>query len=252
MSHTPDSFKQTQYQFAAHIRDPEHQPAPGDIEDRRMAIYRDLFFNNINGTLKNAFPVIRSLMSEMQWEVMVRDFMIAHRCKTPLFVEIAREFIAYLKTERQNESDPLFLQELAHYEWVELALSIAESEYTSTPVTENEDVLALHFDQSPLAWLLVYQYPVHQISAENQPETPSDTPVCLLVYRNHEDQIKFIELNSVSARLLELIAHGQTGYEAVDELATAMQHPDPQVVANGAISLILDWAERGILLKKEA
>ncbi len=252
MSHTPASFKHTQYQFAAHIRDPEHQPAPSNLEDRRMAIYRDLFFNNINGTLKNAFPVIRSLMNEARWETMVRDFMITHRCKTPLFVEIAREFIAYLETERQAESDPPFLQELAHYEWVELALSIAEPEYTSTPVTENEDVLALYFDQSPLAWLLVYQYPVHQISAENQPETPSDILVCLLVYRNHEDKIKFIELNSVSAKLLELIAHGQTGYEAVDELARAMQHPDPLVVANGAIGLIRDWAERGVLLKQQA
>lgn len=252
MSYTPDNFKQTQYQFAAHIRDPEHQPVPSDIENRRMAIYRDLFFNNINGTLKNAFPVIRSLMTDTEWEAMVRDFMIRHRCKTPLFVEIAREFIAYLETERQTESDPLFLQELAHYEWVELALSIAEPEYTSTPVTENEDVLALLFDQSPLAWLLVYQYPVHQISAENQPETSSATPVCLLVYRNDKDKIKFIELNPVSARLLELLAHGQTGHQAVDELATAMQHPDPQVVANGAISLILDWTERGILLKQQA
>jgi len=252
MSHTPDNFKQTQYQFAAHIRDPQHQPAPEDIEDRRMAIYRDLFYNNINGTLKNAFPVIRSLMSETEWEAMVRDFMITHRCKTPLFVEIAREFIAFLETERSAELDPPFLKELAHYEWVELALSIAEPDFVTTPVAIDEDLLALRFTQSPLAWLLVYQFPVHQISVDNQPETPLDTPVCLLVYRNHEEQIKFIELNPVSARLLELLAHGQTGHTVVDELATAMQHPDPQVVANGAIGMIRDWIERGILLKQQA
>lgn len=250
MSHTPDSFKQTQYQFAAHIRDPEHQPAPSDIENRRMTIYRDLFFNNINGTLKNAFPVIHSLISETEWEVMVRDFMIKHRCKTPLFVEIAREFIAYLEDERQSESDPPFLLELAHYEWVELALSIAEPDFTSTPLAEQENCLALRFTQSPLAWLLVYQYPVHQISHDNQPQLPADTPVCLLVYRNHEEEIKFIELNPVSARLLELLAHGKTGYDAVNELAMAMQHSVPQVVAQGATGMIRDWTERGILLKQ--
>jgi len=33
-------FMRTQYAFAAHIRDPQHQPAPADIEDRRIAIYR--------------------------------------------------------------------------------------------------------------------------------------------------------------------------------------------------------------------
>lgn len=247
-----NSFKQTQYQFAAHIRDPEHQSAPDDIEDRRMAIYRDLFYNNINGTLKNAFPVIRSLMSEADWEAMVRDFMIKHRSKTPLFVEIAREFIAYLENEREAESDPPFMQELAHYEWVELALTIAEPDFKTTPLAEDDDVLALHFVQSPLAWLLVYQYPVHQISAENQPEAAAETPVCLLVYRNQAEQIKFIELNPVSARLLELLAQGHTGQAAADELATAMQHPDPQVVANGAIGMIHDWTQRGILLKQQA
>lgn len=252
MSHMQNSFKQTQYQFAAHIRDPEHQPAPGGIEDRRMAIYRDLFYNNINGTLKNAFPVIRSLMNEADWQAMVRDFMIKHHSKTPLFVEIAREFIAYLENEREAESDPPFMQELAHYEWVELALTIAEPDFKATPLAEDDDVLALHFVQSPLAWLLVYQYPVHQISAEHQPEAAVETSVCLLVYRNQAEQIKFIELNPVSARLLELLALGHTGQTATDELAAAIQHPDPQVVANGAIGMIHDWVDRGILLKQQA
>src|SRR6056297_1085730 len=100
MSHTADSFQDTQYRFAAHIRDPARQAAPEQIEDRRMAIYRDLFFNNINGTLQNAFPVIRSLFTEDTWLAMVRDFMIKHQCKSPLFVDIAREFMAYLENER--------------------------------------------------------------------------------------------------------------------------------------------------------
>ncbi|RKZ79734.1 MAG: DUF2063 domain-containing protein, partial [Gammaproteobacteria bacterium] len=56
MSHarrkTP-SFIDTQYQFAGHIRDPEHNPAPADIEQRRMAIYRELFYNNIEGFIAN-------------------------------------------------------------------------------------------------------------------------------------------------------------------------------------------------------
>lgn len=249
MSHTAESFKQTQYQFAAYIRDPEHQPAPDSIESRRMAIYRDLFFNNINGTLQNAFPVIRTLFSEEKWLAMVRDFMIRHQCKTPIFVEIAREFIHYLEKERLSEDDPPFLHELAHYEWVELALSIAEPEFVHTPLAETEDCLKLRFSQSPLAWLLLYQYPVHRISPDSQPQAPADSPVCLLVYRNADDKVKFIELNPVSARLLELLSQQLTGAEATKEIAEAMQHPDPQVVADGARQMITDWTNRGILIK---
>lgn len=252
MPRTDDAFKQVQYEFTAHVRDPEHQPVPDNIENRRMSIYRDLIFNNINDTLQKAFPVIRSLYDETAWRAMVRDFIIKHQCKTPLFVEIAREFINYLNDERVNDTDPPFLQELAHYEWVELALSIAEDDFTATPLTANEDSLSLKLTQSPLAWLFVYQYPVHQISVENQPQQPAEIPACLLVQRIQEDDIKFIELNPLSARLLELVAGGMTGYEAVNEVVTAMQHPNPEVVQNGARQMITDWLDRGILLKQQA
>ena len=252
MSHTANSFKQTQYQFAAHIRDPQQHAVPPGIEDRRMAIYRDLIFNNINGSLKSGFPVIHSLYDETEWQNIVRDFMIKHQSKSPLFVDIPREFIQYLEDERDGSEDPVFLKELAHYEWVELALSIAEPDFQVTLLGESEDALTQKYTQSPLAWLLVYHFPVHQISADNQPITPSESPVCLLVYRNEEDKVKFIELNAISARLLELLASGLSGKAAVESLATEMQHPHPEVVANGARSLIQDWVGRGILLKQQA
>ena len=44
------SYARAQKQFAAHIRDPEHNPAPEGIEDRRMAIYRGLFYRNIEAS----------------------------------------------------------------------------------------------------------------------------------------------------------------------------------------------------------
>jgi len=45
------NFQDKQYAFAAHIRDPENTVAPEGIEDRRIAIYRTLFFNNLNNLL---------------------------------------------------------------------------------------------------------------------------------------------------------------------------------------------------------
>lgn len=67
-------FQQAQYQFAAHLRDPEANPAPADIEDRRMQIYRELFYNNIEDFLANAFPVLRKISSDEIWHARVRDF----------------------------------------------------------------------------------------------------------------------------------------------------------------------------------
>lgn len=108
-------FTRRQYEFAAHIRDPEHNPAPGEIEDRRMAIYRELFYNNVEGFLSGTFPVLRKLHDDRHWHSLVRDYFSGHLAQTPLFLEIPREFLAWLKNERAAQlSDLPFLYELAH------------------------------------------------------------------------------------------------------------------------------------------
>ena len=240
-------FRALQMAFAGHIRNPE-SAAPENIEDRRMAIYRRLIFNNIQSFCSNAFPVLKSLLSEDDWQLMIRDFMIQHRCQRPLFNEIAKEFIDYLETERDCQNDPPFIKELAHYEWVELALSIANAEFQQRSVAAETDVLTLPLKRSPLAWLLAYQFPVHQIGINNQPAEPSAQPNFLLVYRNADDQVKFIELNPVSARLLELLDEGLTGEQAAADIAKALQHPNADVVKDGARQMINDWLQRGIVV----
>lgn len=240
-------FRALQMAFAGHIRNPE-SAAPENIEDRRMAIYRRLIFNNIQNFCSNSFPVLKSLMAEDDWQLMVRDFMIQHRCQRPLFNEIAQEFIDYLENERDCNSDPPFIKELAHYEWVELALSIANAEFQQRSVAAETDLLTLSLKRSPLAWLLAYQFPVHQIGINNQPAEPSAQPNFLLVYRNADDQVKFIELNPVSARLLELLDEGLSGEQAAADIAKALQHPNADVVKNGARQMINDWLQRGIVV----
>lgn len=244
-------FIDTQMAFAAHLRNPDHVAEPEGIESRRLAIYRRLFYNNIEGFCSNAFPVIKTLLEEDYWHAMIRDFMVNHRCHSPLFNEIAREFIDFLQHQRDNPADPPFLAELAHYEWVELAISIAGAEFTQLALNENEQAMHCFLHTSQLAWPLVYSYPVHQIGPDNQPEQPNAQPVYLLVYRNVDDKVKFVELNPVSARLLDLLNAGLTGSQAAEQIAEELQHPNPEVVLAGAQQLIEDWIQRGITIRAE-
>jgi len=250
MSHQPKmpSFIDTQYEFAAFLRDPDNQPVPDNIEPRRMAIYRELFYNNIEGFIANGFPVLRQITSDEAWHSMIRDFMIRHHCKTPLFHKIGREFMAYLEDDRDNSNDPIFIQELAHYEWVELALSVLDYEVEPSRINSNQDILVVSFKTSPLAWPLVYTYPVHKIGPDFQPNEASKSPVHLLVYRNKVDNITFLELNPVSARLINLLNEGLTGQMAAETIASELQHPNPHVVIDGARALIDDWLKREILI----
>ena len=121
-------FQRLQYRFAAHLRDPRRHPAPRGIEARRMKIYRELFFNNVESFLATAFPVLRRITPEARWNAMARDFFARHESHQPLFRGIAAEFLRYLERERGRvKGDPPFLRELAHYEWVELALAVSDA-----------------------------------------------------------------------------------------------------------------------------
>jgi len=249
-------FIEHQYRFAAHIRDPVNNPAPDDIEDRRMAVYRHLFYNNVEGFLSSTFPVLRKLMDDTDWHAMARDFLATHRCHSPLFLEIPREFLNYLNQERgERPRDLPFLKELAHYEWVELAVSVAETDVQPEPdgagsdVTSTDALLDGRPVLSPLAWPLAYQYPVHRISPDFIPETPGEQPTYLLVFRNSKDAVEFIELNPVSARLFALLQDNRSssGRQMLEQITTELEHPQPQVVIDGGHTILRDWHQRGIV-----
>jgi hypothetical protein len=101
--------------------------------------------------------------------------------------------------------------ELAHYEWVELALDVAQEEVP--PPVPVADMASAILRLSPLAWVLSYRFPVHQVGPGFQPEEAAE-PTYLVVYRNSADQVQFIQLNAATARLLELVRDNETGSAA--------------------------------------
>ena len=244
-------FTRRQYAFAANIRDPARNPAPQDIEERRMQIYRELFYNNVENFISGTFPVLRKIYSDTDWHALVREYFSRHRSRTPLFHEIPREFLNWLENERtDNPADPPFLYELAHYEWVELALSIAETTSDPAAVDPQGDLLNGIPVLSPLAWHLAYRYPVHRIGPHYLPEQPGPTPTCLVVYRDREDEVGFLEINSVTKRLLELIDAGtsRTGKALLACIATEMSHPQPDVVISGGADIMKNLLQKQVLM----
>jgi len=249
--HLREGLADLQRAFAAHIRDPDGHAAPGGIEGRRMAIYRRIFFNNISSLLAGNFPVLRSLYDESRWQGMVREFYAEHRCRTPLFPEVAREFLRYLQDRRGcRDEDPPFLLELAHYEWVELALSLDERELDDTAADPGGDLLSGRPVLSPLAWALTYRFPVHRIRSDFQPaEAPADA-THLLVYRDRRDDVRFMLLNDVTRLLLQNLQEfpQRPGVEQLRAVAAAIGHPDPRRVIEAGCEVLQDFRRREIVL----
>lgn len=199
MAEAPTRLREQQLELTRHLRDPAGVAAPAGLEERRVAIYRELLFNNIEGLLAGNFPVIRALLGD-RWPLLVRAFYRDHRCQTPLFPEIAREFIRYL--ESRPDPDPPFLAELAHYEWVELALQIAEARVEDVAHDPDGDLLAAAPALSPLAWPLAYRWPVHRLGPDWQPATAPVAPTLLLLRREADGRVRFSELSALAYRLL--------------------------------------------------
>jgi hypothetical protein len=216
-----------------------------------MAIYRELFYNNVESLLAGNFPVTRRILADAHWHALVRDFYARHRCETPLFLELAQELLDYLANERgADPGDPPFLLELAHYEWVELALSVSDEEADPAAADPNGDLMSGIPVVSPLAWNLCYRFPVHRISPDFQPDTPGAEPTHLVVFRDRQDRVGFLEINAVTQRLLALLHEnpGWTGLQAVTRIAEELKHPNPDLVLQTGRALLDDLRERHILL----
>lgn len=250
MDEKPD-FQEKQYAFARHIRDPQNNPAPTGVEDRRMAIYRELFFNNLRSLLSQTFPVLKKLHQKDKWNSLIRQFMVKHEAQTPYFLRIPEEFLQFLQNEYELQADDFpFLIELAHYEWVELALSVSDLVNDATGIDAEGNLLDGIPVLSNLAWTFSYQYPVHRISAEFLPDAPGPQATFLTVCRKANDDMDFMELNPVTARLVEMIEanDAESGRQLLTQLAEEVQFPDVDKLIQHGLEAMEEMRTAEILL----
>lgn len=245
-THDLPYFQQLQQQFAGHIRNPENtvyspeREAP--IESRRLLAYQSLFFNNIESFMSKMFPICLDILGSDRWLQILREYMIKHNSTTPLFHELGEEFLSFLQDEFEPlESDPPFLLELAHYEWVELALSVStEAGFTPDSTVDQGEShvinLDLKYQLSPLAWPLAYEWPVQLLSKDFQPtEKPNDVTT-LLVYRHLSEQteqteqgggsdemIDFMEITPLLYQWLTILDASESARSAFEYVADAYQ-----------------------------
>lgn len=204
MSELPD-FQRQQLQLAETIR--KNTGELEGIEPRRIKIYQDLFFNNVEGFCSSAFPVFKSLISEPDWLELVRAFFVNHHCETPHFCEIAQEFLEFLFEHYAEQLPYPYMLELAHYEWAELASSVAITERNTKPQTQDFQLEQSYFvPESVMA--LSYQYPVHTISADNA-KSVEPSPTSLIVYRDFDQDVQFMLVDPLSIVSLQLLNQAQ-------------------------------------------
>ncbi len=237
------SFQRQQLAFIQRIKDPT-APMPAGMRPERMAVYEELFFNNLQNFVSSAFPVLLSIVPAPQWQALCRQFFREQPLHSPYFLHISEAFLHWLP--QVAEQLPPFALELAEYEWLELALATDIAMAVPGWQFDPDSALAL----APLTRLCVYQYPVQQISEQFQPTAPAAQAVFLLLYRDHEDQVRFLELNAWSAALLQLI-QAEPGQQISTYLAWLQPYVaqcDSELLLAQVTPLLTDFTARGIVI----
>lgn len=235
-------FQQYQREFTAHIRNPKINKKPANVNAERMAVYQQGVFNNIFESVSVCFPVCQAVLGKRAWLKLIQQFLASHGASSPIFREIPQELLKFLETVSDL---PPYISQLAHYEWVELAVSMQVTNDIS--LSQNTDLLNENPILAPASMQLEYDYPVHKISAKFKPQEVEKTH--LLVFRNHDFEVNFITLNPITFLLLNMLKEeALTGREALMRLAENIQHPNPDAVIEFGLGILQDLVNQQAII----
>ena len=238
-----ESWQNFQLEFGRYLRDPEQEALPEGVTPRRAKVYEDLLFNNVCGFLNSCFPVSQTLIPESQWLNLSRAFFRDWRCHSPRFNDIPKEFLDFLASEQAPDLPYPFFWQLAHYEWVELAVDT----FDETGLTEQE-LAPGHIRANPSLHNLVYDWPVHQIAPDRLPKQTQQT--FLLVYRDTEDEVNFTEVNLATSALIHLFQAGASDPDAVlQTLSKQLQVEISEAFLSFGRQMIQQLLEQGVLIQ---
>lgn len=251
------AFQAYQRQFTDYLRDPPKQGPLPEALPPNIGVYARLLHNKIDGSLRNCFPVTRELLGAAHWRQLVQDFISGHRCQSPLYREIPDEFIDYLMHEKDRNGMPEYMIDLAHYEWMELVLETATPEASANILRSQANLLKLIPVLNPVLHLLQYRFPVHRITPtdphwknwEDRRQPYDEEPALLVGLRDKRYRIEFIEVNAVTARLIELLRDNfRTGEQALLQLAVEMRYSPPESILPFGIEILQQLEAQRIII----
>lgn len=240
----PEALAKFQHNYSSYLRAPHKQSLPTGVPERRSRVYESLLFNNICGFIDKCFPVARGLAGTDKWLQLSQLFYECWHCQTPVFSQIPKEFARFVAAGTFDIDMHQWLPELLHYEWLELEVDLDQNEVNRVHLLSGTDDAVMI---NPTLRVHQYQWPVHKISPSFLPTEPE--PVILCVYRTSELDVRFMEINAVTAALLELVQQQtQSPTTALTSLAARLPHLPPQQIHRFGSELIEQLIQADVLI----
>lgn len=223
-------------------------------ELRRLAIYRELVRARLKEAIELQAPRSVALLGE-RFEAWFSSFLADRGPQTQYLRDVAGEFLDYVAPRWQHEpSIPAYLIELARHEALEFEIAALPPSRQATRAASAmgaELSLEAGLEFCEAARLVRYDYAVQRWLNDAEglaASEPERTPTALLVYRDPEHEVRFLELTPLAAsiieRLYEGLALGPALTSALSRHQTALE---PEVLEQCA-ELLADLSERGVIL----
>ena len=249
-SNDEPAFKAAQRAFARHLRAPAEFPAPTLPEDR-LAVYRYAVRHNIAEFLANNYPRLKDVMTEDAWRTLVDDYLAHHPAHTAAFARLPGEFLQFLGTCQKHPDHPPFMEELAHFEWLENHLCCDERMLPDPASLDRDgDLLCEEIIVNPVHVLVTYQFPVHVIDTTFNPSDAPSRPTHLAAFRDRNFNFAVLDLNPLSRELFEAVsAPGAPPARALlADFANRLGHTSSEAVMRGGAEILSRMRERELIL----
>ena len=210
MASQPD-FIRLQRNLAGYFRTDIKKGVPASLNNERLKVYKDLIHGNISSFIDTQFPICGRLVGKNKWKRLIKHFIAHHKLATPFFHQITLHFLLFLKQHLKHEESarkktyPACLLELAHFEWQELAVVMAED--TPIPPFQKKITATKPLVLVPVIQLVQYHYPVHYMTLPEDGKPVriprrSAQPIYLIVYRKLDDDLGVMTINSGGIQLM--------------------------------------------------
>lgn len=216
---------------------------------RRFLIYRTLVHNRLRAATREFIPRAAARRGKDEFVADFAAFMQDHASRSPYLREVPGEFVAWVAPRWATDPDvPRFLVDLARHE-------LLEGEVRNDPAGGEAPTGAAIALDAPLrfdgtARLMHYGWAVHKLSyATEDRSEPPEGSTHLLVYRDAEAKVRYLDLTPWAAAVLDaLLVGGLAVKDGLLRAATELGEPlDDDKLAKAA-TLFADLADRSVLL----
>ena len=241
-------FRQFQFSLARHLRDPLSTPLPVGVDAVDARACTQDMVHHLREVLEPAFPVTQALLGDELWQHAVRLFLKDAPHHTPWATRVQRAFVAHVSHSPDMQDLPAWLQDLAHFEWLQSVVITTPVMWPSFDATG--DVMQHAVVLNPTHVEAAYEWPVHVINIDNKPDDMQRTHVSMLC--DSHNTLHVLESSVFRAQLLGLLRDGLTGEQAFISLARWLSHPEPLTFVQEGRWVMAQLQREGIVLGTRA